>query len=82
MDDKLAKKKRLMMTPIEIDGIEVSAWSPGEPDDNKPFTQVHVLLDINALDVTLVLRFKSRMGMENFIRDLRTERDRTWPKKG
>lgn len=74
------KKKRPMMTPVEIDGIEVSSWAAGEPDEDTPFTQVHVLLDIHLLDITMVLRFTSRAGIEAFIRDLRTERDRTWPK--
>lgn len=62
----------------EFDGMY--AWSPGQPKDNLPCEQVHLVSRIPGLKgMILVWRFKSREGTDQFIRDLQKLRDEVWP---
>lgn len=66
---------------LELEDMEVASWSPGEPGEHKPCTQVHVLLKLAGIDEVLVMRYKSKAAVDQLIAALIEHRDFVWPEE-
>ena len=65
--------------PIIVESYSVAGYSEGDVDRGDPLSQVHVVLNVAALDVTFVLRLKSRQAIQELIQALRVQRNEVWP---
>jgi hypothetical protein len=64
---------------IEVEGLEVTSWTPGQPGQHIPCTQVHLILNLPSLDGQFVMRIKSRRAADALIAALIEHRDHVWP---
>lgn len=64
---------------FEIEGYELFAWSPDPVPGRTPPTQVHWMLETKGIpDLKQVLRFKSPVGLDQFIDLLVEYREEVW----
>ena len=73
----MKKTPRLPAQIFQIEAYEVCSWSPGAEGENKPPTQVHLLLHLRGL-APLVMRLKSFQAVTNMIDALKHHRDFVW----
>jgi hypothetical protein len=69
---------------FEVDEFHITSWSAGKVGEGVPATQVHLLWNIAELNGVInyvVIRFKSKKGLDRFIADLIEHRDYVWPDK-
>jgi hypothetical protein len=64
---------------VEIDELQIAAWSSGKPEEKIPPTQVHLIHKIKGLDVKILLRFKGPDTLGFLIEELTKYRREVWP---
>lgn len=67
---------------IPMERVTVASWSPGEPGEGVPPTQVHLLMYVAGSQFPIVARFKSAEAVNALIDALRIERDATFGEGG
>lgn len=67
--------------PIEIPAYEVVPWSAGEPGEDVPLSQIHILIPIPQLNATFILRLKSAKAADDMIAALSKHREEVWGSK-
>lgn len=66
-------------TPIQPLSVSVRQWFP-TPDGTGQPEQVHVVLDLDSEAMpALIVRFKSRKGLDAFVADLLENANAVWP---
>ncbi len=63
---------------IEVECLKVASWTPGQPRQNIPCTQVHLILNLPSLDGQFVMRIKSRRAADELIAAVIDQRDEVW----
>jgi len=63
---------------LVVDDVVVASWSP-DKEPGGPLTQVHLLVTIPDVELTLVTRLKSRRVVDELIAALIDHRDHVWP---
>lgn len=62
-------------------GYQVHSFSPGAPEENKPFTEIHLVLQMEVKDdkpVAIIMRLKSAAAVDQLIGELIQERVLIW----
>jgi hypothetical protein len=65
------------MFPLPIDCITIAEWCPN-PDRENP-TQVHLIIELEDADFSMVLRFKGTESLDKIINALIETRRRVFP---
>lgn len=65
--------------PIQPRSVSVRQWFP-TPDGTGQPEQVHIVLELDSPTMpALIIRFKSRKGLDAFVADLMANANEVWP---